>query len=169
MNGKFKINATSNDISKIQKVDGSTFYDALELSFNMVDKTSILKTNNVDILESLKLKASASNVYTTQDIYNNCIIYANALNNKADNINTYLKTELDSRLLTSNLLITTLSNSSSVDLGSILRLVKSENNNTFSSERLSLNSASNSMVWMSLFSIKYNADTMHCKLYVDET
>ena len=39
---KFKINATTHDILKIKKVDGSTLYDALELSFNMVDQTSIL-------------------------------------------------------------------------------------------------------------------------------
>ena len=43
IDGKFKINAVSNDILKIQKVDGSTLYDAFELSFNNVDKTSILK------------------------------------------------------------------------------------------------------------------------------
>ena len=52
INGKFKLNATSNDILKIQKVDGSTLYDSLELSFNTVDKTSISKGNNVDILAS---------------------------------------------------------------------------------------------------------------------
>ena len=43
INGKFKITGVSNDILKIQKVDGSTLYDALELSFNSVDKTSISK------------------------------------------------------------------------------------------------------------------------------
>ena len=31
INGKFKLNATTNDILKIQKVDGSILYDALEL------------------------------------------------------------------------------------------------------------------------------------------
>ena len=31
INGKFKINATTNDILKIQRVDGSTLYDALAL------------------------------------------------------------------------------------------------------------------------------------------
>ena len=30
INGKFKITGVSNDILKIQKVDGSTLYDALE-------------------------------------------------------------------------------------------------------------------------------------------
>ena len=90
----FKINATSNDILKIQRVDGSLLYDALELSFNMIDKTSILKANNVDMLGTLNLKASASNVYTKQEINNNDIIYANALNNKADKSNSYTKTEI---------------------------------------------------------------------------
>ena len=37
------MNGASNDIFNFQKVDGSTLYDALELSFNTVDKTSILK------------------------------------------------------------------------------------------------------------------------------
>ena len=41
--GKFKINAISNDILKIQKVDGSTLYDALELSFNSVDQKLVFK------------------------------------------------------------------------------------------------------------------------------
>ena len=59
---KFKINAVSNDILKIQKVDGTTLYDAFELSFNNVDKTIILNINNVDIVSSLNLKALASNV-----------------------------------------------------------------------------------------------------------
>ena len=48
-NGKFKINASATDIFKIQKVDGSILHDALQLSFNTVDTSSILKTNNVDI------------------------------------------------------------------------------------------------------------------------
>ena len=53
---------------RIQNGDGSTLYDALELSFNTTDKTSILKNNNIDILESLALKSSVSNVYTKQEI-----------------------------------------------------------------------------------------------------
>ena len=110
----------------IQKVDGSTLYDSKELSFNSVDKTSILKIHNLDSLASLTLKALASNAYTKQEIYTNSSIYANALNNKADKTktNSYLKTEIYNRF-------TTLSNSSSVDLGSIFRLVKSVDNNTF--------------------------------------
>ena len=48
------------------------------------------------------------------------------------------------------------------------RLVKSVDTNTFSIERLSLNSVSNYDIWLSLFAIEYNVDTMHCKLYVDK-
>ena len=84
INGKFKLNATTNDILKIQKVEGALLYDALELSFNMIDKTNILKLNNVDILSTLNLKASASNVYAKEEITNNDFIYDNALNTKAD-------------------------------------------------------------------------------------
>ena len=47
-------------------------------------------------------------------------------------------------------------------------MVKSVAYNTFSIERFSLNSASNSMVWSSLVSIGYTVDTLHCKLYVDK-
>ena len=97
INGKLNINAVSNDILKTQKVNGSTVYDSFELSFNTFDKTSILKVNNVDMLASLSLKASASNVYATQDINNNDCMYDNALNNKADTSNTYLKTEIDTK------------------------------------------------------------------------
>ena len=40
-----KINGVANDILQIQKkVDGSIVYDTLELSFNSIDKASILKT-----------------------------------------------------------------------------------------------------------------------------
>ena len=117
---------------KTQKVDGSTLYDSFELSFNTVDKTSILKLNNIDMLESITNKALASNVYTKNEINNNDIIYANALNNKADKTNTYLKTEIDINFTASNLLINTKVNSSSVDLRDIYRLVKSVDNNSFS-------------------------------------
>ena len=63
INGNFNIHATSTDILKTQKVDGSTLYDSLELSFNTVDKTSRVKGNNTDSLSSLNLKALASDVY----------------------------------------------------------------------------------------------------------
>ena len=39
--GRLKTNGVSNDILKTQKVDGSTIYDALDLSFNIVDTTNI--------------------------------------------------------------------------------------------------------------------------------
>ena len=58
---------------------------------------------------------------------------------------------------------------SSVDLGSISRLVKSTDTKTCSIERYSLNVISNSNVWMSLFSIVYDVDSMHCRLIVDKT
>ena len=68
INCNFQINATSNDILKIQKVDGSILYDALELSFNAVDKTSILKIHNIDILQYINNKASINDVYNKTDI-----------------------------------------------------------------------------------------------------
>ena len=62
INGKFKLIAVSNDILKNQRVDGSTLYDSFELSFNPVDKTSISKTNNVNILQAINNIAVAINV-----------------------------------------------------------------------------------------------------------
>ena len=49
-------------------MDGSTLYDSFELSFNTVDNTSRLKVTNIDILSSTSSRASASNVYTNQEI-----------------------------------------------------------------------------------------------------
>ncbi len=66
INGKFKINATTNDILKIQRVDGSTLYDAWELTFYIVDKTSILKSNNLDIVQSINNKAAVNDVFFIQ-------------------------------------------------------------------------------------------------------
>ena len=63
INGKFKINAITNDILKVQKVDGSILYDVVQFSFNTVDQTNMFKLNNIDILSSLASKASSSNVY----------------------------------------------------------------------------------------------------------
>ena len=37
------MHATPNDMLKVQRVDGSLLYDALELSFNMANKTGNLK------------------------------------------------------------------------------------------------------------------------------
>ena len=56
IDGQIQINATTIDILKLQKVDGSTLYESLELSFDTVDKTSMFKISNVDILASLRVK-----------------------------------------------------------------------------------------------------------------
>ena len=61
-------NGITNDILRIKKVAASTLYDSLELSSNTVDKTSIYKVDNIDIVASLESKASASNVYTKEEI-----------------------------------------------------------------------------------------------------
>ena len=87
INGKVEMNATSTDMCKIHKVDGSTLYDSFELSFNTVDNTSISKVNNIDILTSLNLKALDSDVYK-RDI-------DSGLNLKADKLNTNVKYDVD--------------------------------------------------------------------------
>ena len=69
INGQVKRHATSNDKFKVQQVNGSALYDALELTFNPIDTTSILKINYIDILSSVASKASAPNVYTKYSIY----------------------------------------------------------------------------------------------------
>ena len=53
---------------KFQKVDGSTLYDALDLSSSPVNKTSILKINNIDILAPLNFKTLVSYVYDKTDV-----------------------------------------------------------------------------------------------------
>ena len=83
-NGKFKITTSSDNNFKTQTNIGTTRYDALELSVNTIDKTSILTVTNLDILQSVASKALASTVYTQKEITNCDIIYANELNNKAD-------------------------------------------------------------------------------------
>ena len=83
------------EILKMQKVDGSTLYDSLELSFNTVDKTSILKLNNINILASLASKFSYNNVYTKQEITQFDIVVATSLNTEADKTTTCLKTDVD--------------------------------------------------------------------------
>ena len=85
IHNNFEINAVSNDILKIQRVDGSTLYDIIEISFNSVDKTNILKTNNIDIVQSINNNAVAVNVYSTSEI-------DIGLNLKSDKLYTYLKT-----------------------------------------------------------------------------
>ena len=69
VDGKFKINGVSNDIFKThKKVDGSILYDALDLSSSPVNKTSILKINNIDILAPLNFKTLVSYVYDKTDV-----------------------------------------------------------------------------------------------------
>ena len=73
INGKFKIHATTNDILTIHKVDGSTLYDSLEVSFNTVDKTSTLQVNKIYILTLLASKASSFKcIHKTR---NNLLLY----------------------------------------------------------------------------------------------
>ena len=93
INGKFKINATSDNIKKT-KIEGTIWYDSFELWFDTVNQTSILNINNISILEYLALKASASNLYTTQEVNDDDSMYDNALNDKADKSNAYLHTEI---------------------------------------------------------------------------
>ena len=63
INCKFKLNAITHDILKFQRIDGLILYDALELSFNMVDKIIILKTNNIDILQSINTSFCVNCIY----------------------------------------------------------------------------------------------------------
>jgi hypothetical protein len=130
IDGKFKITTSEdNHILKIQTIIGLTPYDALDLSFNTEGKTSILSVNNIDILASLASKASASNVYTKEEITNNDFFFGNALNNKADKSTTYNKTEtnvnlsilqaaIDNRVLVYN-----------VDINGKLKLKAGDDNN----------------------------------------
>ena len=50
-------------IKKTQNVDGSTVYDASDVTFNTSDKSSIPQTNNIDIIQSVNNKAMTSDVY----------------------------------------------------------------------------------------------------------
>ena len=88
-------NATTNDILKFQKVDGSTLYDSLEVSSNVVEKTSILKAYNIGIPSYLQLKASAPTVYANQEINDTYVSYINSFTTKAGKTGTYLKTDVD--------------------------------------------------------------------------
>ena len=87
INGKFKINATSNYILRIQRVDGTTLHDSFELSFNTVDKTSILTTNNVNLLQAINNTYVAVNVYSKAEV-------DTGLNLKAGKYNSYTKAEI---------------------------------------------------------------------------
>ena len=95
INGRFNLNASSNAILKFQQVDGSTLYDSLEVSSNVVENTSILNANNIGIPSYLQLKASAPTVYTNQKINDTYVSYINSFTTKAGTTGTYLKTDVD--------------------------------------------------------------------------
>ena len=92
INGKFKLHAVSDDILKIQRVDGSILYDSFELSFNPVDKTSILRINNVNILQAINHNAVSVNIYNKTES-------DTSLNLKADKLDTYPKAEVNVALV----------------------------------------------------------------------
>ena len=69
INGNFKLNAVSIDVLQIQRVDGSIFHDALELSFNSFDKASTLKLTNIDISQSINNNPVDVNVYSESEIH----------------------------------------------------------------------------------------------------
>jgi hypothetical protein len=103
IDGKFKIiTSADNNTLKIQKVIGLTPYDSLDLIYDTENNSSILKVNNIDILEKLGLMAYASNVYTKAEINANDIIFAAALNNRADKSTTSTKTNINDSITTLN-------------------------------------------------------------------
>ena len=69
----------------------------------------MLNINNILILEYLALKASASHVYTKQEINDNDGMYDNALNDKADKSNAYSQTEIDIKFTARNASVAALS------------------------------------------------------------
>ena len=71
------MNAVSNDILKIQRVEGTTLYDAFELPFNAVDKTIILKLNNVNILQAIN--TNTANVYSKSEVNNIIPLFDNKI------------------------------------------------------------------------------------------
>ena len=79
------MNATYDNVLQIQKVNDSLIYNVLELTFNPLNNTRILKLNDVDIVEYLNHSVS-SNVYskTDKDI---------GLNLKADKHNTCVQSD----------------------------------------------------------------------------
>ena len=67
---------------KIQRVDGITLYDSFELSVNTIDKTSILKLNNVNIVQAISNNDVAANVYSRYEI-------DISVNSKSNTLTTY--------------------------------------------------------------------------------
>ena len=66
-NGKFNINAVSDDMLKVKRVDGSILYDAFELSFNNVNKTRTFTTDAIDIVQSINKNGVVVNVYSKSE------------------------------------------------------------------------------------------------------
>ena len=87
IHGKFTIHALSHAILKIQRVVGTTFYGSFELSFNPVDKTSILTVDNVDVLQAINNNGVAANVYSKSEL-------GVALNLKSTTLTTHSKTDV---------------------------------------------------------------------------
>ena len=73
---------------KIQRVDGITVYDSFELSVNTIDKTGILKLNDVNIVQATINNAVAANVYSRSEI-------DISLNPTSNTLTTYLKTDVN--------------------------------------------------------------------------
>ena len=73
-------------------MDALTLYDALELSFNSIGKASVLKTNNVDILQSIHTKAVSNDVYNKSDIG---IIFSSLIGAAPAELNTSVELATD--------------------------------------------------------------------------
>ena len=73
---------------KAQHIDGSTVYDSLKLACNTVDQTSMSKVHTIDMLASSSSKNSSRDVYATQEITDNDVMYDNALTANAVKTNT---------------------------------------------------------------------------------
>ena len=73
---------------KVQHIDASTVYDSLKLACNTVDQTSMSKVHTIDMLASSASKNSSRDVYATQEMTDNDVMYDNALTANAVKTNT---------------------------------------------------------------------------------
>ena len=105
MKGNVKTNGVSTDILNTQKVDGSTLYDALELTFNTVDKTSVLKASSIDTSQPINNKAASNDVYNNHEVD---LIFASLIGAAPDVLNTSI--ELASPLVHDQKYATTIQN-----------------------------------------------------------
>jgi hypothetical protein len=142
INDKFKILTSTDNNFKIQRKIGTVLYDSLDLIFNDTDKRSIIKINNIDILDVLSSRAAAADVYSKQQTDINDTAVGIALNNRAP--------------------------LSSVNLGGVYRLSKSTDNNTFSIDRYDNSGFINANGWVSLLSLVFNDETNSTKFYVNK-